>query len=101
MSNQMGDVHGLSMEPRGVGATNLFHVQGFSLETLRRVASRPIDSTRPQKLDKDGSPVKAKHVARYPCSVCRSLLPIYGISASGPPPTEYDEDMDTAELDPW
>jgi hypothetical protein len=97
----MGDVRGLSMEPRGIGMTKLFQAQGFSLETLRRIVSRPIDSTKPPKPTKDGSSVLLKGVARYPCNVYRSLLPIYGILASGQPPIEYDKDMNAANVEPW
>ena len=91
----MEHIRGFAIEPRGLGVTKLFNDNDFCVETLRQVDGRPADSSKPRQTSS-----RRKRIFRYPCSGCRTLLPIYGVKAGGLLPTEYDMDMDEADLEP-
>jgi hypothetical protein len=80
------------MEPPGIGVTALFSTNVFSSATLKSIPSLI-------KQDNAQTPVA---VCRYPCEKhCRILLPMLGLSAGLPRPTEYDKDLVEADVSPW
>jgi hypothetical protein len=93
MNKHMGKIRGLAIEPRGVGKTDLFNTEDFSLSTLRKL---PRQSTTMGKVHKEieGS------CCRYPCPICRKIMPLFDIPAGPGLPAPYDIDMDAANVNP-
>jgi hypothetical protein len=80
------------MEEPGIGVTALFNTNAFSSATLKRI---------PRLIKQDDAQTPLA-VCRYPCTRhCRTLLPMLGLSAGLPRPTEYDKDLEEADVSPW
>ncbi|KAF1840929.1 uncharacterized protein K460DRAFT_359472 [Cucurbitaria berberidis CBS 394.84] len=82
MKDQMGSIRGLAMEPRGIGVTSLFNTQDFSSATLKEVPTLLVLRTA----NESGS---EQQVERF------------GIPANLPLPTDYDKDIDEADVGSW